>query len=59
MKVTTFAYLYKEIGINQLKAPTQGMCGFQVQTVISSQGVKDEQFLPTPQICKLQGWNLK
>jgi hypothetical protein len=36
MNVTTFAYLYKEICVNQLKAPTQGMCGFQVQTVIYS-----------------------
>jgi hypothetical protein len=35
MKVNTFVYLYKEICINQLKASTQGMCGFQVQTVIS------------------------
>jgi len=59
MNITTFAYLYKEICINQLEAPTQGMCGFQVQTVTYSQGVKGEQFLPTPQICKLQGWNLK
>ena len=55
MKLTTFAYMYKEICINQLKAPTRGMCGFQVQTVISCQGVMDEQFLPTPQICKLAG----
>lgn len=36
MRVNTFAYLYKEICINQLKAPTKGMCGFQVQTVVSS-----------------------
>jgi hypothetical protein len=36
MKVNIFAYPNKEICVNQLTAPTQGMCGFQVQTVVYS-----------------------